>query len=100
MIKNRFSKLWLNDSGNIAIMTAFVMPLLVAGAGFGAEAALWYHNGIKLQQTADKSVYAAALDLRAGASSATLKSTALEIAAANGFTPQKSTTNPKNASKK
>ncbi len=94
MIKNSFSKLCLNDFGNIAIMTALLMPLLVAGAGFGAEAALWYHNGIKLQQTADKSVYAAALDLRAGASSNTLKSTALEIAASNGFIPQKSTTNP------
>lgn len=94
MIRNSLSSFKRNNSGNVAIMTALLMPILVAGAGFGAEAALWYHNGIKLQQTADKSVFAAAIDLRAGASSDTLKSTALEIAAANGFTAQKSTSNP------
>lgn len=94
MTRNSFRIFKRNNSANVAIMTALLMPLLVAGAGFGAEAALWYHQGIKLQQTADKSVFAAAIDLRAGANSDTIKSTALEIAAANGFTPQKSTTNP------
>ena len=65
-IKNRFSKLCLNDFGNVAVITALLMPLLVAGAGFGAEVALWYRSDIQLQQTADKAAYATAIDLRAG----------------------------------
>ena len=98
MIKSRFSKLCLNDFGNVAVITALLMPLLVAGAGFGAEVALWYRNDIQLQQTADKSAYATAIDLRAGASSNTLLSTALEISTANGFVPKVSTTKPSDPS--
>ena len=55
--------------------------------GFGGEVAIWYHDSLQLQQAADKSVYAAAIDLRAGANSNTILTTARDTASVNGFVP-------------
>ncbi len=45
---------FLNDErGNIAIIGALTFPLVVAGAGFGAETGFWYFSQTKLQQSAD-----------------------------------------------
>ena len=87
MIKKKLLTFKQNASGNIAIMTAVVMPVLVAALGFGGEVAIWYHDSLQLQQAADKSVYAAAIDLRAGASSNTVLTTARDTAQINGFVP-------------
>lgn len=81
--KNPFRR---DDRGNIAVMSALTMPLLVGSIGFGVEVTTWYHNDLVLQQTADKAVYAAAIELRAGSSYEKMKNAASAVAIKNGFT--------------
>lgn len=75
-----------DDRGNIAVMSALTMPLLVGSVGFGVEIATWYHSDTVLQQTADKAVYAAAIELRAGSGYNKIKDSASTVATQNGFT--------------
>ena len=76
-----------SDAGNIAMMTAVAMPLLVGAAGLGAETALWFHGDLELQQAADKAVYAAAIEKRAGSNDKTILSAATSLATKNGYSP-------------
>jgi Flp pilus assembly protein TadG len=76
-----------HDAGNIAITTALVMPLVIAGAGFGFETTYWYYKDMQLQQAADKAAYAGALELRSGASYSVIKSSATATATENGYSP-------------
>jgi Putative Flp pilus-assembly TadE/G-like len=71
--------------GNVAIMTALLIPLIVGGAAFGVETAYWYREDLELQQAVDKAVYAAALERRAGSSSSKVNSAASTIASLNGL---------------
>lgn len=71
--------------GNIAISTALVVPLVIAGAGFGLETGFWYHNESQLQQAADKAAYAAAVAMRAGDSTAEVNAAATLSVSDNGF---------------
>ena len=73
--------------GNIAIATAFMLPLLAGAAGFGVETAFWYHKDLELQQAADKSAYTAAIEKRAGSNTATILSAVTAIATDNGYEP-------------
>src|SRR5262245_27536152 len=71
--------------GNIAIMFAFCLPMVVGGAGLGAETGYWYYKRLKLQNAADAGAYAAAIEARAGSSDAAMMAAALNAAADNGF---------------
>src|SRR5262245_23887641 len=70
---------------NIAIIFAFCLPIVVGGAGLGAETGYWYYKRLKLQNAADAGAYAAAIEARAGSSSSAMKSAALTAASDNGF---------------
>ncbi len=78
-------KFWKNRKGNIAVMTALLMPVIVGGAGLGVETGYWYYTQLKLQQAADAAVYAAALELHEGNTSEMLSS-ATAAATLNGYT--------------
>lgn len=78
-------KFWKNRKGNIAVMTALILPVVVGGAGFGVETGYWYYTQLKLQQAADAAVYAAALELHEGNTSQMLSS-ATAAATLNGYT--------------
>ena len=97
MRRNLFS-IAKNEHGNIAIITAVIMPFLVAAIGFGVEVAYWYHEDDQLQQTADKAAYAAGIELRAGSNYSTIDAAALKVASANGFTLPASTVQPTSSS--
>ena len=75
------------ELGNIAVVTALGMPLLAGAAALGVETASWYRANVKLQQTADKAVYTAAIERRAGSNSQVVLSAATTIATQNGFVP-------------
>lgn len=75
----------LNDKGNIAVMAALTMPMVIGGAGLGVETGYWYYQQLRLQQAADAAAYAAALEQRAGADSDEAQAGAQAAAAANGF---------------
>ena len=49
-----------DQRGNVAIMAAMAMPVLVGSMGLGAEAASWYGGKRALQNAADSAVIAAA----------------------------------------
>lgn len=73
-----------NDKGNVAVIVALALPVIIAGAGFGIDAGYWRYDQVRLQQAADAAVYAAAVVKRAGG--AYLVDTATNSAGSNGFT--------------
>jgi hypothetical protein len=77
-------KFW-NDKGNIAVMAALSMPLIIGGAGLGVETGYWYYQQLRLQQAADAAAYAAALEQRAGADEDEATVGATAAATANGY---------------
>ncbi|MGE5500392.1 MAG: pilus assembly protein TadG-related protein [Ignavibacteriales bacterium] len=78
-------KFWKNRKGNIAVLTALTLPVVVGGAGLGVETGYWYYSQLKLQQAADAAVYAADLELHEGNTSEMLSS-ARAAATLNGYT--------------
>jgi hypothetical protein len=85
---NTLSSFLLRETkGNIAIVTALMVPLLAGAAGFGVETAFWYHKDLELQQAADKSAYTAAIEKRAGSNTSKILSQATYVATENGYQP-------------
>jgi hypothetical protein len=76
-----------SETGNVAIATALLIPLLAGGAGLGVETAYWYHEDLELQQAADKAVYTAAIEKRAGSNTGTILTAATTTATENGYQP-------------
>jgi hypothetical protein len=74
-------------NGNAATIFAMCLPVIIGGAGLGVETVYWYYKDLQLQAAADASVYAAALEKRAGASSDAIYAQALDTASKNGFDP-------------
>jgi Flp pilus assembly protein TadG len=76
-----------NRRGNVAIIFAMSMPLVVGGLGFGVETGYWYYQQLRLQQAADAAAYAAGLELRGGKSYQVVLATASAAAQQNGYDP-------------
>ncbi|MER8918268.1 pilus assembly protein TadG-related protein, partial [Mesorhizobium sp. M0761] len=53
-------------NGNVAVVVAFTLPVVVGGAGLGIETSFWYYSSLKLQAVADAAAYAGALEKVAG----------------------------------
>ena len=77
-------RLLRDEKGNIAIIGALTLPLLVGGFALGAEAGYWYSEQRKLQNAADIAAHAGGVALRSGASVATQIASARDVAAASG----------------
>ena len=73
--------------GNVAILFALCLPVLVGGAGFGVETTYWYFNRLSLQAAADAAAYAAALEKRSGGSVSEVQAVANHTVSDNGFNP-------------
>ncbi|TIU24397.1 MAG: hypothetical protein E5W49_00490, partial [Mesorhizobium sp.] len=56
----------LGTSGNVAIIFALSLPIVVGGAGLGVETSYWYYSSLKLQAVADAAAYAGALEKVSG----------------------------------
>lgn len=73
---------WLaRENGNIAVITAIMLPVIIGGAGIGFETAGWYQTQRAMQNAADSAAIAAATN--AGSS---YSSEADAVTAAYGFT--------------
>jgi Flp pilus assembly protein TadG len=59
-IAARVRLLCADQRGNIAVMMAFLLPVIVGGLGLGFEASNWYLQTRAMQNTADSAVIAAA----------------------------------------
>jgi len=74
-----------NDSGNIALMFALMLPILFGIVGLGVDAGQWFKERSELQTIVDAAVIAAALENASGANSTQITSGATLEATRNGF---------------
>ena len=72
--------LWRNERGNIALLSALAMPVVLGSLGLGAEVASWYSGKRSLQNAADSAAIAAATN-----ASGTYVDEARAVAARYGF---------------
>lgn len=71
--------------GASAVMMCVAMPVLVGGAGLGAEAAFWKFRQRAIQQQADAAAFAGATELRIGGSDNDINAAVNESLTNNGF---------------
>jgi Flp pilus assembly protein TadG len=74
-----------SDNGNVAIIFALAMPLVVGAGALSVETNLEYTAQTHLQVAADAAAYASALDNRASASLDTITTDATAAATSNGW---------------
>jgi Flp pilus assembly protein TadG len=78
----------LDDKGNVAIIAALCMPMIVGGAACGIEVGFWRYDQVRVQQAADAAAYAGAVVKRAegtNASSSAINAAATTAATSNGY---------------
>lgn len=76
-----------NARGNVAILFALCLPVIVGGAGFGVETTYWYYKRLALQAAADASAYSAALEKRSGGDATEVQGVVNHEITDNGFNP-------------
>lgn len=77
----------LAQGGNVALLFALVLPLVVGSAGLGVETTYWYYKRLQLQGAADSAAHAGAMERRSGADAAMVTTIATQAAQENGFDP-------------
>ena len=77
--------------GNVALVFALSLPLIIGGAGLGIETSLWYAARLKTQAAADVAAYSAAMERRSGSADAIVEQVAAQVASENGYTPGRGT---------
>ncbi|MHB9363803.1 pilus assembly protein TadG-related protein [Mesorhizobium sp. W067] len=92
MASNAFTRIWFAlgrlrrlTNGNVAVIVAFTLPVVVGGAGLGVETSFWYYSSLKLQAVADAAAYAGALEKVAGSDNPTIIAAATQSATSNNF---------------
>jgi len=85
------ARLWRDNRGNVAIIFAFTLPVLIGGAGFGVETTYWYLKDLQLQAAADAAAFAGAIEKRSGSSEAQVVDAATTVAISNGYDDSKGT---------
>jgi Flp pilus assembly protein TadG len=71
--------------GNIAIISALMMPAIVGFCGLAGETAYWYYRHRDIQGAADLGAFGGAAVLRSGGSSTAITSAATADAVTNGW---------------
>ena len=74
-----------DQSGNISVMFAFLLPVLIGAAGLGADVGYWYYQQRSLQTAADTAAYDGMIALKGGSASAAITAAATTGATANGW---------------
>lgn len=71
--------------GNVAMVFALALPVVVGGAGFGVETTYWYYKSLELQAAADAAAHAGAIERRSGADDEAVTDVAVMAATQNGY---------------
>lgn len=79
------------ERGNVAIVVALAMPVLIGGAALSVETSFDYRSQLQLQVAADAAAYSAGLQHAAGGNEASRLSAASTAAADNGWTASEGT---------
>jgi hypothetical protein len=74
-----------SPAGNIAIISALMMPVIVGFCGLVAETSYWYYRHRNVQDAADIAAYGAAVTLGRGGDDADIAAVAKADAIANGW---------------
>ncbi|MDP1911822.1 MAG: pilus assembly protein TadG-related protein [Brevundimonas sp.] len=82
-----FDRAKLDEKGNVALIGALALPLIVGGAGLSVETTYWYYKNLQLQSASDSAVFAAGIEKRSGSDDAVVRAAALSSAEDNGFDP-------------
>lgn len=80
-------RLLTSARGNVAMVFALTLPIIVGGAGFGVETTYWYYERNALQAAADAAAHAGAMERRSGSSNQRVNDVAVMAATQNGFDP-------------
>lgn len=83
--KQPLNELFQAEDGNVAILFALTLPLLIGGVGLGVETSYWYYEDLKLQSVADSAAYAGGLEYISGSDEAKVSAVASYSATTNGF---------------
>lgn len=73
--------------GNVAVIFALTMPVVIGSAALSVETSYWYYKQHQLQAAADNAAYAGSLENRNGSSSDVIAAAALNVASQNTFDP-------------
>jgi hypothetical protein len=84
-ISESFLQRHAEEDGNVAIIFALCLPIVIGGAGLGVETSYWYYSDLKLQAAADASAYAGALEKISGSGKPAIISAATLSATSNDF---------------
>ena len=72
-------------SGNVAIIAAIALPVLVGFCGLGGDAGYWFYRQRVVQATADLAAYNATVALRGGSNESQVTDVATSAAVDNGW---------------
>lgn len=81
------SRFGADRRGQIAIIAAITAPVVIAGAGIGAETGYWYYQQRVAQMSADVAAFAGAVEARAGENYEVILASATGEAERHGFRP-------------
>ena len=81
----RCMRLWRARHGNVAALSAMLMPMFMGAAGLGVEASNWSVMGTELQRTADLAALAASVTYVASTNAHTAATAAADVAEMNGM---------------
>jgi Flp pilus assembly protein TadG len=81
-----FCRLRTDRSGNILMITALLLPVLVGGVGLATDAGLWFYTHQKMQSAADSAVLSAALSSTASKEADAVAASYGFVAGSNGVT--------------
>ena len=78
-------RLWRERRGNIAVLSAMLMPMFMGAAGLGVEASNWGVMSAELQRTADLAALGAAVMYSSTSNAHTAASAGADVAELNGM---------------
>ncbi|HEX2562255.1 pilus assembly protein TadG-related protein [Phenylobacterium sp.] len=73
------------EGGNVAVLFALVLPLVIGSAGLGVETTYWHYKRLQLQAAADSAAHAGAMERRSGSDAALVTTIATQAAEENGY---------------
>lgn len=81
----RFRSFAAEQGGNVAVLFALTLPLVIGGGALGVETTLWYAKRTEMQTAADAAAFAAAIEDRSGSTDEEVAAIATLTAQDNGF---------------
>lgn len=79
---------WLKArGGNVTVLFALSLPVIIGGAGFGVETTYWQYKKLQMQQATDAAAYTAGIVRRAGGDTTAITAAATKALIQNNFDP-------------